>query len=161
MVWAVEQPDIVGPEGEFEKSVSDIMDSEKNMPIDVAEMLVAAHSLYENDPNTKSLNRALRAMDKIQRAAGELYDSMYDDYLDLYPSWRFYIKSKDPIQQELRFKDYEILLDRFFKGQEEFIQNLGYLITLQKALLPSNAYVDPYNRIAASSNIEVVLENFS
>lgn len=166
MVVAVEQPDVVGPKGVFRKSVSDMMTQEKGMTEDVAEMLVASKSLAANSENppdagmTDKLNNALRAMDDIQRHTGQLYDSAYDDYLDLYPAWRMYILSRDPVQQRSLFHDYKKLYKRYEKRQKRLIQNLGLLVGLQKALLPSNAYADPNNRIPPSEDTAAVLVNF-
>lgn len=163
-VTAVQQLDVVGPEGEFERSVSDMMARESGMTVDVAEMLVAANTMSADgtvDCQTEKLNRALRTMDEVQRTAASLFDSTYDDCLDLYPAWRMYILCEDPVQRNHLYRDYRRLLKRFIKGQESLMEELGYLIALEKALLPSNTYPDPYGRIKPSADITDILENFA
>lgn len=159
MVSAKEQPDLVGPEGVFEKSVLDKMNSEKDMTRDVAEMLVAAESLSTNDPRTKKLNKALQIMDELQRCSANLFDRMYDYFLDMYPCWRMYLLSDDEAQKKVLLKEYKKLLRRFNKSQHNLIQELGALVGMEKALLPSNAYVDPNNEVQPTTDIVEVLKN--
>lgn len=158
---AAEQPDVVGPRGEFEQSVADMMDRDEDMTRDVAEMLVAAESMRSAAGGRGAqLANALRTMDEVQRYAADLYDSAYDDYLDLYPAWRMYILSGDPAQRQALFDDYVTLLGRYEKRQAELVEHLGLLVALQKALLPSNTYVDPYGRIEPSNDTAAVLDEF-
>uniref|UniRef100_A0A2S2PAQ3 Prolyl 4-hydroxylase subunit alpha-2 n=1 Tax=Schizaphis graminum TaxID=13262 RepID=A0A2S2PAQ3_SCHGA len=169
-VTAIEQPDEVGPAGMFEKSVSEMMARNENMTRDVAEMLVAAESLgnakaTENVDSdtvamTEKLNRALTAMDEVQKTAADVYDRSYDDFLDLYPAWRMYLLCDDPKHKKALLRSYKSLLARYNTGRKALIRDLGVLMALEKALLPSNAYPDPDNRIPASDNTAAVLENF-
>lgn len=162
-VPALDQPDVVGPKGVFEKSVSDMMANENGMTRDVAEMLVAAKTMSVDgtvDLRTNKLNIALRAMDQIQSTAAGLFDTTYDDFLDLYPAWRMYILCQDPKQRKRLFRDYQKLLNKFINGQAALIEELGLLVALEKVLLPSNAYADPYGRIKPSADITEVLDNF-
>ncbi|XP_025194497.1 uncharacterized protein LOC112594089 [Melanaphis sacchari] len=170
-VSAIEQPDEVGPAGVFEKSVSEMMARDEDMTRDVAEMLVAAESLgsmkaADNaDPvaaeeQTEKLNRALLAMDEMQRTAGDVYDRCYDDFLDLYPAWRMYLLCNDPKHKKSLLRSYRSLLVRYDKGRNTLIRDLGVLMALEKALLPSNTYVDPDNRIPPSADTVAVLDNF-
>lgn len=163
MVSARLQVDEVGPKGVFEESVSKMMASEPGMTRDVAEMLVAAKTMSADgtvDLRAKKLNRALRAMDHIQKTVADLLETTCDDFTDLYPIWRMYILCKDPEQRERLFCDYQVLLDSFINGQAALIEDLGYLVALEKVLLPSNVYADPYGRIKPSSDITEVLDNF-
>ncbi|XP_026809125.1 uncharacterized protein LOC113551216 [Rhopalosiphum maidis] len=170
-VTAIEQPDEVGPAGMFEKSVSEMMARNQNITRDVAEMLVAAESMgnakaAENVDSdtvaamTEKLNRALTAMDEVQKTAADVYDRSYDDFLDLYPAWRMYLLCDDPKHKKALLRSYKSLLARYNTGRKALIQDLGVLVALEKALLPSNAYVDPDNRISPSDDIAAVLENF-
>lgn len=171
-VTAVVQVDEVGPAGEFEKSVVELMKHDKGMTQDVAEMLVANESLgsakaakNENAAGvmtqTEKLNRALKAVDEVQRTAADVYDRCYDDFLDLYPAWRMYLLSKKPKQKKKLFKRYRALLSRYNAGRKALIEDLGLLVGLEKALLPSNAYADPDHRIEPSANTAAVLDNFA
>lgn len=131
------------------------------MTRDVAEMLVAADSLRTSTGELATeLENALRTMDDVQRYVADLYDTSYDDYLDLYPAWRMYILSKNPAQQQVLFDDYKTLLDRFEERRSQMIKHIGVLVAFQKALLPHNTYVDPYGRIEPSEDIEGVLDDF-
>lgn len=170
-VTPIYQPDEVGPEGEFEKAVSDMMDRDKNMSKDVAEMLVAADSLGaakaedDLDPvrvalQAHKLNMALKAMDEVQRIAADLYDMCYDDFLDLYPAWRMYLLCDEPKHKNELFNSYSSMLARYNMKQDELIQNLGTLVGLEKTLLPSNVYPDPDLRIVPSADTVAVLDNF-
>jgi hypothetical protein len=159
MVSAIEQPDLIGPEGVFEKSVLDKMNSEKGMTRDVAEMMVAAESLSANDPGTKNLNKALNILDELQRCSADLFDKMYDDFLDMYPCWRMYLLSNDEAQKNALLKEYKTLLRRFNKSQENLIQELGALVGMEKALLPSNVYVDPKNKVLPTTDVGEILKN--
>lgn len=159
MVSAIDQPDLVGPEGVFEKSVLDKMKSDKSITRDVAEMMVAAESLSANDPRTNKLNDALQIMDELQRCSADLFDRMYDDFLDMYPCWRMYLLSTDKAQKKVFLDEYKALLRRFDKSQRNLIQELGALVGMEKLLLPSNAYVDPNNKIKPTADIVEVLKN--
>lgn len=170
-VTALIQPDEVGPEGVFEQSVSEMMDHDKEMTKDVAEMLVAAESLgcakAEDDVDpaaakaqTEKLKRALAAMDEVQRTAADVFDRCYDDFLDLYPAWRMYLLCKDPEHKKALFKTYRTLLGRYNTGRKALIRDLGVLMALEKALLPSNVYADPDHRIKQSADTAAVLDNF-
>lgn len=135
--------------------------TEEGMTRDVAEMLVAAQMFSPNDsPTRKKLNNALRFMDEIQRSTADLYDKTYDDFLDLYPSWRTYLLTEDPKLKNSAFNEYKSLMDRYTDGQKDLIRGLGFLVALQQALLPSNVYVDPDNRIAPSEETTAVLNDF-
>jgi len=156
---AEHQPDVVGPKGEFEKSVSNMVRDE-GLSWDVAEMLVAAKALHStSNAPPERLFEALRTLEDIQRYAVSLLDSTYDDFLDMYPAWRMYCLSRDPAQRDVFFRDYKVLLDRFTSGQRDLIEYMGLLVMLQKALLPSNAYTDPENRILPSADTAAMLEN--
>lgn len=165
------QPDEVGPAGMFEKSVSEMMAHDQSMTRDVAEMLVAAQSLgnvtaeinEDHDcvaAQTEKLNRALTAMDEIQRTAADVYDRCYDDFLDLYPAWRMYLLCEDPKHKKALLRSYKSLLARYNKGRRALIRDLGVLMALEKSLLPSNVYADPDNRIPPSEDTAAVLDNF-
>lgn len=171
-VTGIEQPDEVGPAGVFEKSVSELMERDKSMTKDVAEMLVANESLgsakaTDNvDPaeaiaQTEKLNRALMAMDEVQRTAADVYDRSYDDFLDLYPAWRMYLLCDQPKKKRTLFKRYKALLSRYNAGRKALIEDLGVLVGLEQALLPSNAYADPDSRIKPSADTIAVLDNFA
>ncbi|XP_060871255.1 uncharacterized protein LOC132945500 [Metopolophium dirhodum] len=171
-VTGIEQPDEVGPAGVFEKSVLEMMEHDKGMTKDVAEMLVANESLgsakaadnvdaAEATAQTEKLNRALMAMDEVQRTAADVYDRSYDDFLDLYPAWRMYLLCDKPKKKRTLFKRYKALLTRYNAGRKALIEDLGVLVGLEKALLPSNAYADPDNRIKPSADTIAVLDNFA
>lgn len=170
-VTAIMQPDEVGPEGVFEKSVSEMVAHDQSMTRDVAEMLVAAQSLgsvkaeanEDHDcvaAQTEKLNRALSVMDEVQRTGADVYDRCYDDFLDLYPAWRMYMLCENPTHKKDLLRSYKSLLARYNKGRRALIEDLGVLVALEKALLPSNAYADPDNRIPPSADTAAVLDNF-
>ncbi|CAH1710384.1 uncharacterized protein LOC114129844 [Aphis gossypii] len=170
-ITAIMQPDEVGPAGMFEKSVSEMMARDKDMTRDVAEMLVAAQSLgnvtaevHEDDDcvaaQIKKLNRALAAMDAVQRTGADEYDRCYDYFLDLYPLWRMYLLCEDHKHKKSLLRRYKSLLARYNRCCEALIRDLGVLVALEKALLPSNAYADPDNRILPSEDTAAVLDNF-
>lgn len=110
---------------------------------------------------TEKLNRALMAMDEVQRTAADVYDRCYDDFLDLYPAWRMYLLCKKPKKKRALFKRYRALLTRYTAGRNALIEDLGMLIGLEKALLPSNAYTDPDHLIEPSADTVAVLDNFA
>lgn len=162
---AVEQPDTVGPAGVFEDSVKTAM-TDEGVTRDVAEMLVAARTIRPDDGDAAAaatvgkLCNALRFMDEVQRNTAVLYDATYDDFLDLYPNWRAYLLTDDPAKKDRAYRDYRSLLDRYTEGQKNLIQGLGFLVALQKALLPSNVYADPDRRIVAMDETVAVLDDF-
>lgn len=163
-VLAVVQPDVVGPAGVFEGSVTKMMAAEEGMTMDVAEMLVAAQmmSAAGNDAQVgRELEDSLRFMDLVQRGTADQYDQTYDDFLDLYPNWRTYLLSEDPERKEAAFAEYKKLVDRYTDGQKDLIRGLGYLLALQKALLPSNVYEDPYQRIPSAGGTAAVLKELA
>lgn len=161
-VRAAKQPDGVGAPDEFQDVVDLTMSLNDDITEDVAEMLVAADQLCEAAGNTATdtyrLRSALIMMDQLQRAAGYLYDKAYDDYLDLYTSWRTYIlyEGNDPAL----FANYMRLLDQYDREQKDLLEDLGVLLALQKALMPSNVFADPYERILPSVDTADVLSNF-
>lgn len=155
------QPDRVGPPGEFEEAVAALMALDEDMTLDVAEMLVAAEALRARDGDgSDKLRVALETEDELQREAAELYDRSYDLFLDLYPQWRMYVLCEDPVEREKLYAEYLELLARYEQNQEELIADLGILLNLEKALLPSNAYVDPYGRILPSVSTAEILKDF-
>ncbi|KAL5234643.1 hypothetical protein ACI65C_002053 [Semiaphis heraclei] len=171
-VTPIYQPDVVGPEGEFEKAVLDMMNRDGKMSKDVAEMLVAADSLGaakakddDLDPvavalQAYRLNRALKTMDEVQRIAAKLYDKCYDDFLDLYPAWRMYLLCDDLKHKNELFNSYSEMLARYNMNQDELLEDLGELVGFEKTLLPSNVYPDPDQRIKPSPVTVAVLDNF-
>jgi len=170
-VTTIMQPDEVGPAGMFEKAVSEMMAHNQSMTMDVAEMLVAAQLLgsakeevnEDNDciaAQTDKLNRALTAMDEIQRTVADVYDQCYDYFLELYPAWRMYLLCEDPKHKKDLLQNYKLLLALYNKYRKTLIRELGVLLALEKSLLPSNAYADPDNRIPPSEDTAAVLDNF-
>jgi len=168
-VTAETQRDLVGPEGVFEKSVSEMMTREKGMSEDLAEMLVAVDSLgtaAEGEADLKAavqtdkLNNALKAMDEVQELVDDLYDKCYNDFLDLYPEWRMYVLCKDPKRKNDLFVSYSSILARYNARLQQYLENLGKLVAYEKALLPSNLFQDPENRIEPSPDTVLVLNNF-
>lgn len=160
---AVEQPDEVGPAGVFEKSVADLMARDQDMTVDVAEMLVAAESLGSTTAvagQTEKINRALTAMDEVQRTAAGVYDQCYDVFLDLYPEWRGYLLCEDPKHKKDLLRKYKSMLSTYNKCRQQLIQDVGVLLALEHALLPSNTYVDPDHQVVQSADTSVVLDNF-
>lgn len=160
---AAVQPDRVGPPGQFEEAVDALMAQDEDVTRDVAEMLVAAEALRARDADgdgSVKVRVALEAQDELQREAAELYDRSYDLFLDLYPQWRMYILCEDPVQREKLYLEYLELLERYERNQEELIADLGILLNMEKALLPSNAYADPYGRILPSISTAEVLKDF-
>lgn len=139
------------------------MMTEEGVTRDVAEMLVAAQMITPGDGGDATgakLNNALRFMDEVQRNTAVLYDVTYDDFLDLYPNWRTYLLTRDPEKKDDAFRVYKSLLDNYTEGQKDLIQGLGFLVALQQALLPSNVYADPDNRIAPEEETATVLDDF-
>lgn len=165
-VRAAEQPDVVDAPGEFQNAVETTSPKDNIAAGDVAEMLMAADRLCAAAGDTVDdmfrLRSALMMMDQLQRAAAYLYDKTYDDYLDLYPAWCMYIlyEGDDPVRLNDLFANYERLLDQYDRGQKDLLEDLGVLLALQKALVPSNVYADPYERILPSVDITDVLSNF-
>lgn len=163
---AAKQPDVTGAPGEFQDAVDLTMSLNDDITEDVAEMLVAADQLCaaagDTVGDTFRLRNALMMLDQLQRAAAYLYDKAYDDYLDLYPAWRTYIlyEGDDPARLDDLFANYTRLLDRYDRGQKDLLEDLGVLLALQKALVPSNVYADPYERILPSVDTADVLSNF-
>lgn len=153
------QPDVVGPKGVFEEAVSKMMAADNSLTEDVTEMLVAVCMLPMNSRQKKKLVKALHFVDDIQKDTAKLYDDIYDYYLDLYPAWRMYILCEDREQQEDLFEEYKTLLVEFKKSKNKLLENMGVLVALQDALLPSNVYADPNNRIPSEVDIADILEN--